>query len=171
MVRMCKFQSRTHRSLTYRVPRLLKEVFLHVRGVLQAVRRGSWGPRVVVNGLFPARNSRENEWQQTLEKSCRGKSINCAKDQSAVNFHPYDMFLCRCRSPMQSPSPLPVGSLTDISREFICNVTSYVRKIWPKVGKDGCALHYQEYITVRGMMTYYRVFVIYYLFLWQKYMP
>ena len=32
----------------------------------------------------------------------------------------------------------PVGLLADVSREFICNVTSCVRKIWPKIGEDGC---------------------------------
>ena len=72
---------------------------------------------------------------------------------------------------MYAPRHRLVGSLADVSREFICNMTSYVRKIWPKDGCSAsggyCVLHCQEHKTVRGRMAYYRVFAIYYLFLWQ----
>ena len=39
--------------------------------------------------------------------------------------------------PVPGFSNTPVGSPTEISRDVICNMTSYVRTIWPNMGEDG----------------------------------
>ena len=75
-------------------------------------------------------------------------------------------------------SALAVGSPTEISRDFICNVTSYVSKIWLKSGEDGrlcldggSTSLGEDLETVRSWIAWYSAFILTLVCLWSYTSP